>query len=66
MEQEAAQELIDSQCHEPFLVAMRGIAPAEGDVAIKEGDQPGVGDGDAMRVSDPGPFSVPILPLLQS
>ena len=50
VEQEAAQELIDSQSHEPFLVAVRGIAPAEGDVAIEESDQPGVGDGDAMGV----------------
>lgn len=50
MEQEASQELIDSQSHEPFLVAVRGIAPAEGDVATGEGDQPGVGDGDAMGV----------------
>jgi hypothetical protein len=29
---------------------VRGIAPAKGDVAIGEGDQPGVGDGDAMSV----------------
>ena len=50
MEQEAAQELIDSQSHEPFLVAVRGIAPAEGDVAIGESDQPGVRDSDAMGV----------------
>ena len=50
MEQEAAQELLDSQSHEPLLVAVRGIAPAEGDVAIGESDQPGVGDGDAMSV----------------
>src|ERR1039457_6872657 len=50
MEQEAAQELIGRQSHEPFLVAVRGIAPAESDVAIGEGDQPGVGDGDAMGV----------------
>ena len=50
MKQEAAQELIDSQCHEPFLVAVRGIAPAEGDVAIGESDQPAVGNGDAMGV----------------
>jgi len=50
MEQEAAQELIDGQSHEPFLVAVRGIAPAEGDVAIAEIDQPGVGEGDAMGV----------------
>ena len=50
MEQEAAQELIDSQSHDPFLVAVRGIAPAEGDVALGERDQPGVRDGDAMGV----------------
>jgi len=48
MEQESAQELIDSQSHEPFLVAVGGISPAEGDVVFGECDQPGVGDGDAM------------------
>jgi hypothetical protein len=51
MEQEAAQELIDSQCHEPFLVAVRGISPAKCDVAFGERDQPGVQDGDAMSIS---------------
>ena len=51
MQQEAAQELIDRQGHEPFLVAMGGISPAEGNVAIGESDQPGVRDGDAMSVS---------------
>ena len=50
MEQEAAQELLDIQCHEPFLVAVRGISPAEGDVALGESNQPAVGDGDAMSV----------------
>src|ERR1035441_896651 len=50
MKQEASQELIHAQSHEALLVAMRGIAPAEGDVAIGERDQPGVRDGDAMRV----------------
>ena len=50
MEHEAAQELMDWQSHEPFLVAARGIAPEEGDVAIGETDQPGVGDGDTMSV----------------
>ena len=34
----------------PGIQNPHGIAPAEGDVAIREGDQPGVGDGDAMRV----------------
>ena len=50
MEQEAAQELIDRQSHEPLLVAVRRISPAEGDVALGESDQPGVRDGDAMSV----------------
>src|SRR5580658_9002628 len=50
MKQEASQELIYVQSHEALLVAMGGIAPAEGDVAIGESYQPGVGDGDAMRV----------------
>ena len=34
VEQEAAQELIDGQSHEPLLVAVSGIAPAECDFAI--------------------------------
>jgi hypothetical protein len=34
MKQEAAQELLDIRSHEPLLVAVRGITPAEGDVAI--------------------------------
>ena len=50
MEQESAQELIYGQSHEPLLVAMCRIAPAESDVAIGESDEPGVGDGDAMGV----------------
>jgi len=50
VEQEAAQELIDIQSHEPLLVAVGGIAPAEGDVAIGESDEPGVRDSDAMGV----------------
>jgi len=68
MEKEPAQKLLLGQSHEPLLVAMRGIAPAEGDVAISEGYQPGVGDGDAMGVcaeiaqhmfrSAEGPFGV--------
>ncbi len=51
MEQEAAQELIDIQSHGPLLVAVRGVAPAKGDVAIGQSDQPGVRDSDAMSVS---------------
>ena len=50
MEQEATQELICVQSHEPLPVAMGGIAPAESDVALCESDQSGVGDGDAMGI----------------
>ena len=50
MEQEAAKELIDCQSHEPLLVAVGGIAPSEGDVAIGESNQPAVGNGDAMSI----------------
>ena len=50
VEQEAAQELFDRQSHEPLLVAVSGVSPAECDVAIGESHQPAVGDGDAMGV----------------
>ena len=50
MEQEASQELMDIQSHEALLVAMRGIAPSEGDVAVGESDQSAVGNGDAMSI----------------
>jgi hypothetical protein len=50
VQQEAAQELIDSQTHEPLLVAVSGVAPAGSDVAIGESSQPTAGDGDTMGV----------------
>jgi len=51
VQQEASQELIDSQSHDPLLVAVSGVAPAKGYVARGESNQPAVGNGDAMRVS---------------
>ena len=51
MEQKSAQELIDFQSHGLLLVAVRGVSPAEGDLAIGQSDQPGVRDRDAMSVS---------------
>ena len=51
VKQEAAQELIDGQSHEPLLVTMCGVSPTEGDVALGESNQPVVGDGDAVGVS---------------
>jgi hypothetical protein len=51
VKQEAAQELFDRQGHEPLLVAVSGVAPTEGDVAVGKSNQPAVGNGDAMSVS---------------
>jgi hypothetical protein len=51
VQQEAAQELFDGQGHEPLLVAVSGVSPAEGDVSIGESHQPVVGNGDAVGVS---------------
>ena len=50
VEEETAQELIDGQGHEPLLVGVSGISPAEGDVAVGEGNESVVGDGDAVGV----------------
>ena len=50
MEQEAAEELIDWQSHDPLAVAVRGISPSENDSAISYSKQPVVGDGDAVNV----------------
>jgi hypothetical protein len=36
--------------HEPLLVAVSGVSPAEGDVAVGESNQSVVGDGDAVGV----------------
>jgi len=51
VEKEAAKELFDRQGHEPFLVAVSGVAPAKDYVALGESNQPAVGDGDAMSIS---------------
>ncbi len=50
VEQEAAEELIDRQSHEPLSVAVCGIAPSESDFAIGKSKQPVVGDGNAVGV----------------
>jgi len=50
VQQEAAQELVCGQAHDALPVAMRGVSPAEADLAVSEGDQPAVGDADAMGV----------------
>ena len=50
VEQEAAQELFDGQSHDPLLVAMGGIAPAKGYIALGKSDQSVVGNGDRMGI----------------
>ena len=50
MEQEAAQELVDCQGHQPLLVAVSGISPAKGDVVVGKSNEPVVGDGDPMGI----------------
>jgi len=53
VEQEAAEELIDWQSHDPLAVAVRGIPPSENDLAISYGKQAVVGDGDAVNRNAP-------------
>jgi len=50
MQEEAAQELLQRQRHQPLLVVMRGIPPARRDLAIPQGDQSVVKDGDTVGV----------------
>ena len=47
MEEEAAQELLHRQSHQALPVTVPGVSPAEGDLAVLEGDQTVIGDGDA-------------------
>ena len=51
VQQEAAEELVSRQAHDALPVVVRGVSPAEADLAICEGDQPAVRDADAMGVS---------------
>ncbi len=49
-QEEASQELIDGQSHQPLLVAVSGVAPAKSYVALGESNQPAVGNGNAVGV----------------
>ena len=51
VEQEAAQELLDRQGHQPLLVAVRGVSPAESDLVALEGYQAVIGDRHAVGVA---------------
>ena len=51
MEQEAAEEFVDVEVHQPLLVLVGGVAPAEGDATIGKSHQAVVGDGDSVSVA---------------
>jgi hypothetical protein len=51
MEQEAAQELLDRQGRQTWLVAVRGVSPAEGDLVALQGDQAVMGDRHAVGIA---------------
>jgi len=51
VQQKAAEELVNRQAHDALLITVRGVSPAEAHVAVGEGDQPAVGDADAVSVS---------------
>ena len=51
VQEETAQELVDRQSQEPLLVGVRGVSPAEGDVALLKGDESAVGDSDAVGIA---------------
>jgi len=50
VEQEASQELLNGKRHQALFVFVRRIPPAKRDLAIDQGDEPVIGDGDAMSV----------------
>jgi len=51
VQEEAAQEFIDGQSHEPLLVAVSRVSPTECNVALGNSDESVIGDGNAVSVS---------------
>ena len=51
MEQEAAQELFGGNRHLALLAAVSVILPSEGDLAVGNGDETVIGDGDTMGIA---------------
>ena len=50
MQQEATQEFVDMQSQESLLVLVSGVAPAERHFVVDEGNEPAVGNRNAMGV----------------
>jgi hypothetical protein len=51
MQQEAAQEFIDGKSQESLFIVVSGVSPAERDLVIQEGNEPVIGNRNAMGVS---------------
>jgi hypothetical protein len=51
VEQEATQEFIDVKSQESLFVFVSGVSPAERDLVIQEGNEPAIGNRNAMSVS---------------
>jgi hypothetical protein len=50
VEQEAAQELLAGEAHDPLAVAVGRVSPPEGDLAIRERNQSMIGDRNAVGI----------------
>jgi hypothetical protein len=50
MQQKTTQELIDVQSQKSLLVLVNGVAPAERRLVIDEGNEPAIGNRNAMGV----------------
>ena len=51
MQQKTPQELIGGQSEESFLVFMSGVSPAKRDLVIQQGNEPAIGNRNAMGIS---------------
>jgi len=51
MLQESAKELLAGESHRALLVVIRIVLPTESNLGIGDGENPMVGNGDAMRVT---------------
>ena len=50
MKQKSPQKLVHSQSHQALFVVVHGVSPTKRDLATSQGDQPMVGNGDAVSV----------------
>ncbi len=51
VQEETAQELIEREGHQFFLIVVSRVPPTKGDLAVSQRDQSMVGDGDAVSVT---------------